>query len=82
MAYPAEEMSVLQIVNAVDPLRRYPECPLGIPSHGKRLCPLHSKLDEAAQLVENAFAQTSVADLIEVPASRRPLCRFPVPPDR
>ena len=82
LAYPAEEMSVLQIVNAVDPLRRYPECPLGIPSHGKRLCPLHSKLDEAAQLVENAFAQTSVAELIEVPASRRPLCRFPVPPDR
>jgi Rrf2 family protein len=80
LAYPAEQMSVLQIINAVDPLRRYPACPLGIASHGKRLCPLHSKLDEAAQMVEDAFRQTMVAELLDAPASRRPLCRFPSPP--
>lgn len=77
LAFPAEKISILDVVNAVDPIRRYPECPLGIPSHGKNLCPLHRRLDEAAQMVEDAFRQTKVAELLAVPAARRPLCRFP-----
>jgi len=76
---PAERLSILEVVNAVDPLRRFPECPLGIASHGRQLCPLHRKLDDAAQLVEDAFRDTMVAELLAVPASRKPLCRFPMP---
>jgi Rrf2 family protein len=72
------ELSVLETINAVDPIRRFPECPLGIPSHGRRLCPLHSRLDAAAQSVERAFARTMVSELLEVPASRKATCRFPV----
>jgi Rrf2 family protein len=71
------ELSVLTVLNAVDPIRRYPECPLGIPSHGRRLCPLHYRLDQAAEMVENAFARTTVAELLVAPRERRPLCRFP-----
>jgi Rrf2 family protein len=70
-------LSVLVVINAVDPIRRYPECPLGIPSHGRRLCPLHYRLDEAAAMVEKSFAATMVAELLAVPRERRPLCRFP-----
>lgn len=75
---PADQLTVLEIVNAVDPIRRFYECPLGLPSHGKSLCPLHRQLDDAAILVERSFGNTTIADLLDVPASRKPLCTFPM----
>jgi len=75
------ELSVLEVVNAVDPIRRYPVCPLGIAHHGRQLCPLHQRLDDAAQTVEDAFRNTMVAELLAVPRARKPLCRFPVSAD-
>ena len=72
-----EELSILAVVNAVDPIRRFAECPLGIASHGRNLCPLHRRLDEAAAQVEKAFQETMVAELITVPRKRESLCRFP-----
>lgn len=72
------ELSVLDVINVVDPIRRYPECPLGIASHGRQLCPLHRRLDDAAQGVEEAFCNTMVAELLPVRQARKPLCRFPV----
>jgi Rrf2 family protein len=72
-----ESLTILEIINAVDPIQRYPECPLGIAHHGRRLCPLHSRLDQAAEMVENAFSQTTVAELLAVPRDRKPACRFP-----
>lgn len=77
LARDPHELSVLQIVNAVDPIRRFPECPLGIESHGKRLCPLHRRLDDAAQTVEDAFCQTMVSELVEIPSGRKSPCSFP-----
>jgi Rrf2 family protein len=78
LAKPADELTILAIVNAVDPIQRYPECPLGIAHHGRRLCPLHSRLDHAAELVETGFAQTTVAELLDTPRERKPACRFPL----
>ncbi|MEQ8785816.1 MAG: Rrf2 family transcriptional regulator [Pirellulaceae bacterium] len=80
LASPPGELSVLQVINVVDPIRRFPECPLGIPSHGRRLCPLHFQLDQAAQMVEESFGGTTIADLLAVPRQRKPLCRFPLAP--
>ena len=42
-----EEVSVLDVVQAVDPLKRIETCPLGVRSHGANLCPLHRRLDQA-----------------------------------
>lgn len=72
---PADEMTVLQVINAVEPIRRFHECPLGL--HGKNLCPLHRKLDDAAKSIEETFGDTTIADLNNVPKSRKPLCAFP-----
>jgi DNA-binding IscR family transcriptional regulator len=77
LAYAPHKLTVLAIVNAVDPIKRYPVCPLGLVDHGKRLCPLHSRLDEAAELVEKSFAATTVADLITMPRGKRRPCTFP-----
>ncbi len=73
-----QELSVLEVVNAVDPIRRFPECPLGIASHGRKLCPLHKRLDDAAQLVVDAFAETMVSELRPSRRGRKPACRFPL----
>ena len=75
---PASAVTVLAVVNAVDPMQRFESCPLGL--HGINLCPLHRKLDDAAQAVEKAFGDTTIADLLNVPSQRRPLCRFPNAP--
>ena len=71
---PAAEICVLDIVQAVDPIRRIHTCPLGIAAHGTRLCPLHRKLDDAAQCVEAAFASTTMADLLNDDNPSVPLC--------
>jgi Rrf2 family protein len=77
LAHAPEELTVLAVINAVDPIHRYPECPLGISAHGRQLCPLHRRLDEAAEMVEKAFGETSIADLLSVPRDRRTTCKFP-----
>src|SRR3982750_2325889 len=64
---PAGRISLLDVVNAVDPIRRISTCPLRLPQHSRVLCPLHKKLDKAIASIESEFRQTSIADLIEVP---------------
>lgn len=76
LAVAAEELTVLEVVNAVEPIRRFHECPLGL--HGIHLCPLHRKLDDAAKLIEETFGDSTIADLINVPRNRKPLCAFPL----
>jgi Rrf2 family transcriptional regulator, nitric oxide-sensitive transcriptional repressor len=72
----AAGMSVLEVVNAVDPLRRIHTCPLGLKSHGTVLCPLHRRLDDATLMVEKAFAETTIGELLETPSPSRPLCEI------
>ena len=51
---PSDQISVLDVVNAVDPIRRIESCPLGLVEHGVELCPMHSQLDDALEQVESA----------------------------
>jgi Rrf2 family protein len=67
LARSAAETSVLEIVNAVDPIRRIHTCPLDLAHHATRLCPLHRRLDAAAEHIERLFADATLADLIEEP---------------
>jgi Rrf2 family protein len=69
-----DRLTVLEVVNAVDPVPRIHECPLGLKSHGIRLCPLHRRLDDALQVMEQAFSQTTLADILAEPTSSPPLC--------
>lgn len=78
LAKPGNVLTVLEVINAVDPIRRFPECPLKLPHHGKNLCPLHRKLDDTAILAEEAFGTTTISSLLAVPQTRKPLCRFPL----
>lgn len=62
---PCTELTVLEVVSAVDPLKRIHSCPLGLAAHATQLCPLHRKLDDAAKYVEDAFASTTIQSLCE-----------------
>jgi Rrf2 family nitric oxide-sensitive transcriptional repressor len=61
---PAGQLTVLQVISAVDPLKRIKSCPLGLKSHGENLCPLHRKLDDAVRTVEEAFGSTTIESLL------------------
>lgn len=71
-----ELITILQVINAVDPIERIEVCPLGLDEHTGRLCPLHKRLDDAVALIEEAFAKTTIDELLQSPADR-PLCFFP-----
>lgn len=74
LAMPASDISILKIVNAIDPLRRIHECPLGLTSHGKNLCPLHKRLDWVVEQAEQAFATSTLAELLSESNGSTPLC--------
>ncbi len=59
-----EEITILDVVNAVEPLLRIRTCPLGLKSHGTKLCPLHAKIDSALADVEETFGNATLADMI------------------
>lgn len=74
LARAAGAITVLDVVQAVDPIERIERCPLGLPSHGLRLCPLHKKLDEAIGHVASAFRSTTLAELVAPKSKLKPLC--------
>jgi len=72
-----QELTVLEVVNAVDPIQRIHTCPLGIAAHGVNLCPLHRRVDNALAMVEHAFSNSTLAEILAEPSSSIPLCPFP-----
>jgi Rrf2 family nitric oxide-sensitive transcriptional repressor len=72
-----KELTIYSVVQAVDPIRRITECPLGLEGHGTNLCPLHRGLDNAMLAVETAFKKLTIHHLLNQPQTSRPLCAFP-----
>lgn len=74
---PPEELTVLEVVNAVDPIRRISTCPLRLKTHGSHLCPMHARLDSAMALVEDALGQSTIRDIMWEPGRPMPLVETP-----
>ena len=68
------ELSVLDVVNAIDPIERIHTCPLGLDAHGRTLCPMHQRIDDAMAAIEASFAHSTIADLLASPSPSQPLC--------
>lgn len=68
------DLTILDVVNAVEPLQRISVCPLGLEAHGTRLCSLHRRLDNALAEVEEAFRRSTLADVLADPSPSVPLC--------
>lgn len=67
-----ENITILDVVNAVAPLERIRHCPLGLPSH-TRLCPLHQQLDEAYAASEKAFSKVTIGQILRLRSDIIPL---------
>jgi Rrf2 family nitric oxide-sensitive transcriptional repressor len=74
LAQDPKKLTILDIVNVVDPIQRIRTCPLKLSTHGKNLCPLHRRLDMALAQVESAFGKTTLAEVLADPSTVRPLC--------
>ena len=69
------ELTIWDVVDAVEPFQRIHKCPLNITSHGSTLCPLHRRLDTAMAMVEEQFRSATIADLLNEPGAVTPLCQ-------
>ena len=68
------DLTIWEVIDAVEPFKRIRECPLDIGSHEGTLCPLHRRLDNAMAMVEDSFRETTIAELLSQPDSVTPLC--------
>ena len=73
-----DEITMLDVVNSVDPVQRIRRCPMEIAEHGFTLCPLHSRLDKAMEFIETTFGDTTVGSLVRAPVGDES-CRGPIP---
>lgn len=63
LARDAGAITLLDIVNAVDPIRRIAACPLEDPRHAD-LCPLHQCLDDCLAHMEERFRNTTLGSVL------------------
>ena len=70
---PADELSILDVINAVDPVQRIVRCPLGLKGH-EQLCPLHRRLDDALCQIEETFAGAMISEFSGDQLPIAPLC--------
>ena len=73
LARSPEELTVLEVVNAVDPIQRIATCPLGLKTHGTHLCSMHARLDSAMSMVEEALAKSTIRELMSEPGRPIPM---------
>lgn len=72
-----EEITLQEVISAVDPIHRIRECPLELPEHSGCLCPFHARLDQAIAYVLELFENCTLADLLA--ESDNVLCVEPGP---
>jgi Rrf2 family protein len=76
LARPSTDLSVWEVIQAVDPIRRIINCPLGFEVHKDNLCALHRELDDAIARVEKQFSRCTIASLIAPGDGVVPLCAY------
>ncbi len=59
------QVTLLEVVNVIDPLERILTCPLGRSEHQRSLCPLHKQIDHAIGELEQNLSSMTLQDVIE-----------------
>lgn len=68
-----DDLSILDVVNAVDPLQRIRGCPLSLPAHCHTLCPMHARLDQSLAQVEATLRASTIREMLFDPDRPTPL---------
>jgi Rrf2 family protein len=61
----ANEITLLDVIRAVDKIERIASCPLGLTNHGDGLCSLHRHLDEAAEMIISRFGAITLQQVVD-----------------
>jgi Rrf2 family protein len=69
-----QDLTLLEVINAVDPLKRIQRCPMDQVQEVDVLCALHKRIDDAMAALERAFAETTVEELLCDTDRPYPLC--------
>jgi len=64
LARTPEEVTILDVVQSVDPIHRITKCPLNLDSHCEVLCPMHANLDAAIAEVQGILGSSTIAELL------------------
>lgn len=70
-----EAATIYEVMQAVDPVSRIHACPLGLPEHREKLCPMHATIDAAFAELERTFRKARVCDLVDRSVSLESLLR-------
>ncbi len=74
LGHSIDRLPLLDIINAVDPIRQIESCPLRLETHGTNLCALHRRINESIQLMEDTFRNATIGTILEEPSKSIPLC--------
>ncbi len=72
----ADELTALDVINAIDPIERITTCPLRLISHRHSLCPLHQRIDRGLETIEETFRSVTIAQLMESAESSQSSCQL------
>ena len=65
LAKAAHEINLYDVIQVVDPIRHYEQCPFRLAEHKEGLCPLHTKLESLIIELEKEFKTTTLDQLIQ-----------------
>lgn len=76
------QLTLLDVVAAVEPIQRITTCPLGLPLHQGELCRLHARLDAALAALERELAGATIEQLFAGGGPLAPLCLGAMPGEK
>ena len=74
LSHAVDQLPLLDIINAVDPIKQIVSCPLKLSTHGTHLCALHKKINHSIKLMEDVFKNSTVQTILDEPTQSIPLC--------
>ena len=74
LSNPAGQTPLLDVINAVDPMKKIESCPLKLKAHAKNLCALHKRINHSISLMQEAFRSVTIQTILEEPSKSIPLC--------
>ena len=74
LGHPVDRLPLLNVINAVDPIKQIESCPLKLSAHGTNLCALHKRINQSIKLMEDVLRNATIQTILEEPSMSIPLC--------
>jgi len=59
------EITLLDVVDCIEPIERITTCPINLDEHCDNLCPLHLELDDLAAIARKKLGSTTLAAVMD-----------------